>query len=77
MVLICPDPLPKKSDEVFGVDFGSEMDLRLALLPPKLPDGVSKGLTNSMVDVIAIPGGFCGGSNKADGNETALLGEAI
>jgi hypothetical protein len=30
-----------------------------------------------MVDVIAIPGGFCGGEDEADGNEMALLGEAM
>lgn len=77
MVLIGPDPSAKKSDEVFGVDLGSEMDLRASLLPPNLPDGVSKGLANAMVDVIAIPGGFCGVSNEADGNEMALLGEAM
>ena len=77
MILIGPDPSAKKSDEVFGVDLGSEMDLRASLLPPNLPDGVSKGLANAMVDVIAIPGGFCGVSNESDGNEMALLGEAM
>jgi viroplasmin and RNaseH domain-containing protein len=78
MVLTGPDPSAKKSDEVFGVDLGSEVDLRAALLPPNLPDGVSKGLANAMVDVIAIPGGFCGGTNnESDGNEMALLGEAM
>ena len=38
---------------------------------------VSKGLANAMVDVIAIPGGFCGVSTEADGNEMALLGAAM
>jgi hypothetical protein len=42
MVLTGPDPSTKKSDEVFGLDLGSEMDLRGALLPPELPDGVAK-----------------------------------
>jgi hypothetical protein len=77
MVLTGPDPSAKKSDEVFGVDLGSEVDLRPALLPPELPEGVSKGLANAVVDVIAIPGGFSGGTEESGGNEMALLGEAM
>jgi hypothetical protein len=76
MVLTGPDPSAKKSDEVFGVDLGSEIDLRAALLPPNSPDGVAKGLANAMVDVTAIPGGFCGGTNESGGDKMALLGEA-
>lgn len=77
MALTGPDPSMKKNDEVFGLDLGSELDLRAALLPPELPDGVSKGLANAMVDVIAIPGGFTGGTDESEGNEMALLGEAM
>jgi hypothetical protein len=77
MVLTGPDPSAKKNDEVFGVDLGSEMDLRAALLPPELPEGVSKGLANAMVDVVAIPGGFSGGIDESGSNEMALLGEAM
>ena len=79
MILTGPDPSAKKSDEVFGLDLGSELDLRAALLPPNLPDGVSRGLANAMVDVIAIPGGFAGGvgTDESEGNEMALLGEAV
>jgi hypothetical protein len=33
MALTGPDPSVKKSDEVFGLDLGSELDLRAALLP--------------------------------------------
>ena len=53
------------------------MDLRPALLPPNVPDGVSKGLANAMADVTAAPGGFCRGSAKADGDNAALLGETM
>jgi hypothetical protein len=77
MALTGPDPSAKKSDEVFGLDLGSELDLRAALLPPDLPEGVSKGLANALVDVIAIPGGFTGGTDESEGNEMALLGEAM
>jgi hypothetical protein len=77
MVLTGPDPSAKKSDEVFGLDLGSELDLRATLLPPDLPEGVSKRLANAMVDVISIPGGFSGGTDESEGNELALLGEAM
>jgi hypothetical protein len=77
MVLTGPDPSAKKSDEVFGVDLGSEVDLRSALLPPELPEGVTKGVANAVVDVIAIPGGFSGGTDESGENEMALLGEAM
>jgi hypothetical protein len=78
MVLTGPDPSAKKSDEVFEVDLGSELDLRAASLPPNSPDGASKGLANALVDVTAMPGGFCGGiNNESDGDEMALLGEAM
>ena len=72
-----PHPSAKHFDEVVGVDLGSELNLRATLLPPDLPHGVSKGLSNAMVDVIAIPGGFCGVSNESDGNLMALLGEVM
>jgi hypothetical protein len=77
MVLTGPDPSAKKSDKDFGLDLGSELDLRATLLPPDLPEGVSKGLANAMVDVISIPGGFSGGTDESEGNEMALLGEAM
>ena len=42
LVLAGPDPSTKQSDEnkVFGLDLGSEWELRAALLPPDLLDGV-------------------------------------
>ena len=43
---------------------GSDMDLKSVLLPPNLPDRVSKYLATAMVDAIVIPGGFCRGSMK-------------
>lgn len=53
------------------------MGIRSALFHPNLSDGASKGIASAMVDVIAIPGGFCRGSNKGDGNKMALLGEVM
>ena len=53
MLLAGPDPSLKKDDEFFGIDLGSELELREALCPPDLSDGISRGLTNSMVDVVA------------------------
>jgi viroplasmin and RNaseH domain-containing protein len=80
MVLSGPDPSVKKDDEIFGIDLGSEMDLRTALSPPDLPDGIAKGLASAMVDIVAIPGGFYGGSgDNVDENHSdmTLLGEAM
>jgi hypothetical protein len=77
MALAGPDPSTKQSDKVFGLDLGSEWDLREALLPPDLPDGVAKGLANSLVDAVAVPGVFTAGSDESEGNEMALLGEAM
>jgi hypothetical protein len=56
MVLLGPDPLVKKDDEIFRIDLGSKMDLRTALSPPDLPDGIAKGLASVMVDIVAILG---------------------
>ena len=54
------------------------MGIRSALFHPNLSDGASKGIASAMVDVIAIPSGFCRGSNKGDGNnKMALLGEVM
>ena len=74
-----PDPSSKKSNKVFGVNLGSEMNLRAALCSPNLPNGgVSKGFANVMVDVIATPGGLCGMSTKADSTaEMTFLGDAM
>jgi len=77
MALAGPDPSMKESDKVFGLELGSEWDLRKALLPPDLPDGVAKGLANSLVDAVAVPGMFTQNSDESEGNEMALLGEAM
>ena len=77
MVLTGPiNPSAKKSDEVFGADLGSKMELS-ALLPPNLPAGVSKSLANTMADATVTPGGFRGVSAEEDSNEMTLLGEAM
>jgi hypothetical protein len=75
MVLTGLDPSAKKSDEVFGLDLGTR--LTRSSSSPDLPDGVSKGLTNAMVDVVSITGGFSGGMDESGCNEMALLGEAM
>ena len=71
MILTDSDPTTKKSNIVFGVDLGSEMDLRATLVPPNLPHGVLKGLANAMVDLIAISGVFCEVSTESDGDDMA------
>lgn len=78
LVLAGPDPSTKQSDKVFGLDLGSEWELRAALLPPGLPVGVGRGLTNSLTDTVAVPGMFTAVSEESsEGNEMALLGAAM
>jgi hypothetical protein len=48
------------------------------MLPPDLPDGIAKGLANSVVDPVAVPGDVLGGnSDESAGNKMALLGAAM
>ena len=77
VVLAGPDPSTKQGDKVFGLDLGSEWELRAALLPPALPDGVGRGLANSLVDTVAVPGMFTAVADESEGNEMALLGAAM
>jgi hypothetical protein len=77
MALAGPDPSTKQGDKVFGLDLSSEWELRKAILPPDLPDGIAKGLANSVVDPVAVPGALGGNSDESAGNEMALLGAAM
>ena len=78
LVLAGPDPSTKQSNKVFRLDLvGSEWELRAALLPPDLPDGVGRGLANSLVDTVAVLGMFTAVANESEGNEMALLGAAM
>jgi hypothetical protein len=47
------------------------------MLPPDLPDGIAKGLANSVVDPVAVPGALGGNSDELAGNKMALLGAAM
>jgi hypothetical protein len=73
-----PDPSTKKEDELFGVDMGSEIDLRTGLCPPGLSTDGKRELANSLIDVVALPGGYHGGNEMDEGgNDMALLGAAM
>jgi hypothetical protein len=73
-----PDSSTKKEDEVFGIDMGSEVDLRDGLCPLELSGDLKWDLAGSMVDVVALPGGYHGGDEvDSGGNDMALLGAAM
>ena len=73
-----PDPSTKKEDELFGIDMGSEVELRDGLCPPGLTGEGKRDLASSMVDVVALPGGYHGGVEEdSGGNDMALLGVAM
>ena len=77
LVLAGPNPSTKQSDKVFGLDLGFEWELRAALLLPDLQEGVGRGLVNSLVDTVAVPGMFTTVADESEGNEMALPGAAM
>jgi hypothetical protein len=73
-----PDSSTKKEEEIFGIDMGSEIELRNGISPPGLTADVKRDLANTMVDVVALPGGYHGGNEEdSGGNDMALLGAAM
>jgi hypothetical protein len=73
-----PDPSTKKEEEIFGIDMGSEIELRNGISPPGLTADTKRDLANTMVDVVALPGGYHGGNEEdTGGNDMALLGAAM
>jgi hypothetical protein len=74
---IGPDPSTKKEDELFGFEFGSEVEVRDLLCPPGLTPEQAKFLTNAVVDVVALPGGFTSGYKEKDGTNMALMSAAL
>jgi hypothetical protein len=55
----------KDNEKIYGVDVSTgEAELRAALCPPGMTENVAKGLTNAMIDVAALPGGFASGGVK-------------
>jgi hypothetical protein len=75
--LIGPDPSMKKEDELFGFEFGSEMEARDNLCPPGLTPEQARSLANSVVDVVALPGGFTSGHEEKDGSDMAMMSAAL
>lgn len=73
-----PDTSTKKEEEIFGIDMGSEIELRNGISPPGLTAETKRDLANTMVDVVALPGGYHGGNEEdSGGNDMALLGAAM
>ena len=71
-------PSTKKEEEIFGIDMGSEIEPRNGISPPGLTADTKQNLANTMVDVVALPGGYHGGNEEdTGGNDMALLGAAM
>jgi hypothetical protein len=75
--LIGPDPSTKKDEELFGFEFGSELDVRAKMCPPGLRPDHAKSLANTVVDVVALPGGFTGGNDEKEGSDLAMMSAAL
>jgi Caulimovirus viroplasmin len=71
-----PDPSAKKDDVVFGIDLGSEEDLRNQLAPPGLNESDEKRLAKKMLDVVSLPGTLTGGSSS-ETSDFSLMGMAL
>jgi hypothetical protein len=67
----------KKEDELFGFEFGSEVETRDKLCPPGLTPEQAKLLANAVVDVVALPGGFTSGYEEREGSNMALMSAAL
>jgi hypothetical protein len=77
MSLIGPDLSTKKEDELFGFEYGSEIETRTSMCPPGLGPDHAKSLTNAVVDVVALPGGFTGGNDEKEGSDLAMMSAAL
>jgi hypothetical protein len=75
--LIGPDPSVKKEDEIFGFEYGSELETRTKMGAPGLSADHSKALVNAVADVVALPGGFKGGSEEKEGSDIAMMSAAL
>jgi hypothetical protein len=71
------DPSSKNEDEVFGIDLGSEIELREGLCPPGLPAEMARTMCNSLIDVVALPGGFLQGVDSNEGGDLAMMSQAL
>jgi hypothetical protein len=71
------DPSAKDEDAVFGVDIGSEIELREGLCPPGLPAELARTMCNSFIDVVALPGGFLQGADAKEGGDLAMMSQAL
>jgi hypothetical protein len=75
--LIGPDPSTKKEEELFGFEYGSEVEARTSMCPPGLGPDHAKSLTNAVVNVVALPDGFTGGTNKKEGSDMTMMSAAL
>jgi hypothetical protein len=69
--LIGTDPLMKEADESFSKGFDDWRDG----IPPGMAEHIAKGLTNAIVDVVALPDGLSGSSIGAEGGNGEVLEE--
>jgi hypothetical protein len=79
-VLLGADPSMKDGETVYGVDVSTgEAELRATLCPLGMTENVAKGLTNAMIDMAALPGGFArsGGAEEANDSELTFIGAAL
>jgi hypothetical protein len=72
-----PNPSMKKEDELFEFEYGSEMEVRASMCPPGMGPDHAKILANSVVDVVALPGGFTGGNDEKEGSDLAMTSAAL
>jgi hypothetical protein len=78
VALFGPDP-DKDSEKFYGVELGSEMELRRAMAPTDVDDDVAKDLAAAMLDSVAVPGTSSQASGGFDGGETGatVMGVAL
>jgi hypothetical protein len=67
--LIGPDP-DKEGEKFYGVEIGSETNLRRAMAPPEVDDDVAKDLAAVMLDSVAVPGTSSQSSGGLDLGDT-------
>jgi hypothetical protein len=67
--LIGPDP-DKEGEKFYGVEIGSETNLRRAMAPPEVDDEVAKDFAAVMLDSVAVPGTSSQSSGGLDLGDT-------
>jgi hypothetical protein len=78
VTLVGPDP-DKDSDQFYGLEIGSEVELRRAMAPADVDDEVAKDLAAAMLDSVAVPGTSSNSTGGLDVGDTEMgnMGLAI